>query len=156
MKNNNNQKFLAFVIILVVVIAIGVYVYESNKTNQVKRNLDLLSYKKGLFQTVFCQYGCPLKFQLYQNKTQLIPDLDCVKNCTTEFKKEYSSAALNKLNFTKQELANDNFFNDIELLVENCKKQSTDSASLINNSQFFSCSIKGLELVRERYNYLKV
>ena len=152
MKHKNN--FLAFLIILIVVIAIGIYIYESNQIYKVKRNSDLLSYKKSLYETVFCQYSCPLKFQLYQNKTQLIPDLDCIKNCTVEFKKVYSSVALNKFNFTKQELANDNFFNDIGLLIENCKKQSTGS-SLINNSEFFTCSINGLELVKERYDYLK-
>lgn len=156
MKKHNNKTFLAFVIILIVIISLGVYIYESEHANNVKRNSDLLDYKKSLYGTVFCQYSCPLKFQLYQNKTQLIPDLDCVKNCTADFKKKYNSAVLNKLNFTKQELANDNFFNDLELLIENCKKQSTDPASLINNSQFFGCSVKGLELVQEKYNYLKV
>jgi hypothetical protein len=156
MKRSKNNNFMAFVIILIVVVALGVYVYESDQTYKVKRNSDLLSYKKSLYETVFCQYNCPLKFQLYQNKTQLLPDLECVKNCTIDFKKKYSPTNLNKLNFTKQELGNDNFFNDIELLVENCKKQSTNPSSIINNSEFFSCSIKGLELVKERYNYLKI
>jgi hypothetical protein len=153
---HRNRTLIAITIIIIVVIALGAYVYQSNQIYQVKRNSDLLDYKKGLYETVFCQYKCPLKTQLYQNTTQLIPDLECVKNCSASFKTKYNSAVLNKLNFTKQELSSDNFFNDIELIIANCKTQSADSASLLNNTQFFSCSVKGLELIREKYNYLKV
>jgi len=153
---HRNRTFIALIIIIIVVIALGTYVYQSNQIYQVKRNADLSSYKNGLYWAVFCQYNCPLKIQLYQNTTQLIPDLDCVKNCSASFKTKYNSAILNKLNFTKQELSNDNFFNDVELIIANCKKQSPDPTSLLNNTEFFSCSVKGLELIKEKYDYLTV
>lgn len=156
-KKSMNKKQWAYGIIaiaIIITLAISVYVYNLDNVDKTKRTSDINSYKKNLYETVICQYSCPLKLQDYQNKTQLLPDFNCVADCTKNFKSKFSTETLNNLNFTKEELARDNFFNDIETIVENCKTTSVDSYSGMNNSKFFSCSIQGLKQIKENYSYL--
>ena len=148
MKKN---KVIPVIILAIIVISIGIYIYNDMSVKNEKRIQDVLNYKGELFKGVICQYSCPLKFQEVQNKTQLLPEAKCVKNCTQNFKKKYPS-----VNFTKEELNKDNFFKDFEKIVEDCQVESKDPTATykVNNTQFFMCANRKLPELKNNYTYL--
>ena len=78
-----------------------------------------------------------------------MPEEECIKECSDSFKQN------NLLSFTKEELNKDNLFQEMGSLVQKCRQESLNTATLsINNSLFFSCSVKELSGLKDKYNYL--
>lgn len=150
------NKTIPVVIIIIVVALIIAYVYYSINQEKEQNLKEVVDYKVKLFEGVVCEYQCPLKLQQYENRTQLLPDLKCVKACTQEFRIKYPNA-----NYTKEQLSTDNFFNDFEKIITDCQSQSRiyadyekSSQFTMNNSAFFECAGEKLPELRFRYPYL--
>lgn len=118
-----------------------------------KRQSELNSYKKDMFDSFACQYQCPLKEQLFQNKTQLLPDVSCTQQCTTALKNKQNESD----KFSNNDLKNDNLFLDVEKLVSECRTSSVNNSTMIpsiNNTLFFDCVKGKIEPLRSQYKYL--
>ncbi|MFA5993038.1 MAG: hypothetical protein WC796_05005 [Candidatus Pacearchaeota archaeon] len=152
MAKSFSLKSVVTIAIVVAVIAIALsYVVFSYMPQQKKVNL-INDYKKASYEAILCQYSCPLELQQNaQNKTELLPQTDCVKNCSSALNQKNLSSDV----FSANDLKNDNFFNDLLSLVNNCKKQSLNQTSLSLNTQSYvdcvSTNIKGLTTT---YNYI--
>lgn len=146
----NKKNVKVFVIIgLVILIALAFYLYIYQYLLIQKKNLEIINYKRDLYTAVLCEYSCPMKLQSYQNKTQLLPDMECVKNCTNIFKQN------NPALFTKEDLTKDNLLKEISNSVQECRQESLDEETLtINNTIFFSCTTQKLSSLKDKYEYL--
>ena len=143
------DKKIIIAVVLILIISIVIY-YEYKYLPEQNKKIKILEYKKEFYNSILCEYNCPLKLQEYKNKTQLLPEAVCVKSCTKDFKKNNNSTA-----FSSIDLNQDNLIIDINKLVQDCKKQSLNSTTLsIDNSVLFSCSVKSLKTLRQKYDYL--
>ena len=105
-----------------------------------------------MYNSVLCQYKCPLTEQTLNNKTQLLPEVSCVKTCTDDFRQK----EISKKSFNDNDLINDNLVGDLGDAINRCKAISLNNETLtINNTLFFSCSIESLEGLKANYTYLK-
>lgn len=148
MKINKNVKIILAVIVIILVFVGGYYlkVYTDNQ----KRANDANSYKKGFYEGLLCEYGCPMYLQNLSNKTQILPSLDCVKGCTGAFKTKFAGAS-----FTKAELARDNLLSDIDAVVAVCKKSSMNMTALkLDNEAYFKCAEQSMLGLKQNYTYL--
>lgn len=148
MKINRNLKIILFVAIIIIVFIGGYFLKDFlDKQNRIK---EVNSYKKGFYEGLVCQYNCPMSLQNMSNKTQMLPDIDCVKSCSNTFKQKFSSFSAKQ-----EELQRDNLLNDIDLAVKNCKKNTINStAYTFNNTEYFNCAAKSLDELKIKYNYL--
>ena len=150
-KNKTNVYKIIFGILLILLIAVSVYSYSQKYLPKQKKETQIKEYKIELYKSILCEYSCPLSDQLYNNKTQLLPTLDCVKTCTLDFKTKWSN-----FNVTKEELITDSLLPNIGLAIKDCKTSSFDETKMnVNNSLFFSCSIASLERLKQNYSYIK-
>ncbi len=149
-KTNKIYKIF-FIVLILVLIGIAAYGYTSNSLPKHKRDTQVVQYKQELFKSLDCEYNCPLSLQQYQNKTQLLPTTQCIKDCTTDFKTKWG-----KFNATKEELSTDNFIIDLSKIVEDCKKEGLNTTTFkMNNTIFFDCTKNRLETIKTQYDYLK-
>ncbi len=151
MKTNeyNSSKLVMYIILAVAVtflIAYALFVYMPNHSKARAAE----DYKKALYQSMVCQYGCDLTEQDYLNKTQLLPDADCVKNCTIAAKEAMNSSE--NLELTTADLQTDNLFVDMSQTINLCKKDVNKNET--DNSAFFSCVYNGLNELGTKYSYL--
>ncbi len=141
-------KTLLFIIIIIVVFIGGYFLKDfTDKQNRLK---DVNNYKKEFYYGLVCQYNCPMSSQNISNKAQMLPDLDCVKSCSTAFKNKYSTFSVKK-----EELQKDNLLNDIDNVVKECKKNTINTTSMsFNNTTYFDCTAKSLDALKMNYSYL--
>ncbi|HLC78353.1 MAG TPA: hypothetical protein VJH92_04470 [Candidatus Nanoarchaeia archaeon] len=145
-------KVLAAVIITAIVIFLLTFAIFKYLPDQ-KRASEVNSYKKQIFDSVVCQYSCPLKEQAIQNKTQLLPDQTCVQQCAGDL----NTAKEESAKFSDNDLKTDTLYSDIEALVASCRTSSVDSSGTIpklDNVKFFDCVKQGLEGLKTNYSYL--
>ena len=116
------------------------------------QDLKINKYKKGLYTSTLCQYGCPLTLQQFQNKTKYLPEQSCAKNCVDEFK----SIQLISDDISNNEVKKDNLINDMASAINNCKSKAADmNTRTLNNTLFFSCSVGDLTALKDKYSYLR-
>ena len=138
--------FLALVVIAVIVLA---YVFMFLPKQVEKKEIQ--EYKKVLFEGTLCQYSCPLSNQMYQNRTQLLPEKECTEKCLDEFKKKTLAIKI----FTTEELQKDDtLIADVELAITTCRQTNLDAQGQVVNEKFFDCSVDGLNILKEKYDYL--
>ncbi len=143
-----NKIRLIFAIILIAIIVIGYFLYDYYQKQ--KRVNEINEYKKRFYEGMLCEYSCPMASQEYKNKTQMLPEINCVKACVEPFKEKYSDKS-----FKKEELEKDSLLKDIDDAIKKCKTGSVNMNNLsLDNSAYFNCSAKGLEGLREKYSYL--
>jgi len=142
-------KTLLFIAIIIIVFIGGYFLKDFlDKQNRIK---DVNDYKKGFYDGLVCQYSCPMSLQDISNKTQMLPDVDCVKSCSAAFKQKYSSFSAKK-----EELQRDKLLDDIDNLVKDCKKTTINATSItFNNTQYFDCATKSLSGLKTNYSYLE-
>lgn len=144
-----NKTKLILAIIVIVIIISGYFLYDYYQKQ--KRINEVNGYKRGFYEGMLCEYGCPLKLQEYNNKTQNLPELGCIKGCTTSFKEKYTEKS-----FKEEELEMDNLLKDIDDAIKNCKTKSVNMTILsLDNTAYFSCAKKSIEELKGKYNYLK-
>ena len=135
------------VILLLVFIGFFAFRYYPNMIKEKKIN----EYKKALYEGAICQYDCPLVEQVFQNKTQLLPEVTCIKTCLGDF----VARNLTLKDFTNQDLQKDDFMKDVEKSVTNCKTKVVDiTIEAERNREFFGCISLGLKTLKSKYNYL--
>lgn len=137
-------------LVIIALIFLSAYLgYDYFFKEKIKK--DVLNYKKEFYNGILCEYGCPLVSQEVNNKTQMLPLLDCIKDCTSKFREKYS-----KNNFTSQEISSDNLIKDIDANVNACKKASINLTSMkMDNVAYFNCSKSELEKLKDKYGYLR-
>lgn len=149
MKMTKNTK-----LVLIIVIIVGVFIagfYLKDFLDKQKRVSDVRDYKKAFYNGMLCEYSCPLAPQLYKNKTQMLPTIECVQGCTTPFKTKYSSVS-----YTRAELERDKLLSDMNTTISYCKTHSVNMTSLtLNYAAYYNCSATGLEGLKQNYTYLK-
>lgn len=148
--SNKRNVFIAIIITAIITAVICWLVFSYIPDYQ--KNIKIQSYKRSVFNSVLCEYKCPLTNQTYVNKTILLPDQECVKNCTVNVKDDQE-----KLNdFSNNDLKKDGLTEELMVVVNNCKKTSSDpKTKILDNKIFFDCVIKALEGLKEKYPYLK-
>ncbi len=141
-------KTIIFITVIILVFIGGYFLKDFlDKQNRAKEVND---YKKGFYDGLVCQYGCPMSLQNVSNKTQMLPDVDCVKGCSAGFKNKFSSFSVKK-----EELQKDKLLDDIDNLVKECKKNTINTtAYTFNNTAYFDCAVKSLSGLKMNYSYL--
>ena len=110
------------------------------------------SFKKVAFDSIVCQYSCPLEEQEFKNKTQMLPNTECVTQCASAF--QHDKLKYNDL--TDKDLNNDNLIKDIPKLIDNCRTNSLINGTFqLENEKYFPCVSQNLETLKEQYSYLK-
>ena len=152
-KVKNNKMIYAIIItaILVFAIAYSVFVYLPKYQEQAKVD----NYKRELYQSLVCQYSCPLSQQLINNKTQEAPNQECIMQCTQTLKELQNSTDA----ISNAQLTSDNLIKDMGDIITACRTSSikeNNSTKLpeLNNSLFLSCSADGLKTLEPKYSYL--
>ncbi len=141
-------KTIIFIAIIVIVF-IGGYFLKDYIDKQTRLK-DVNQYKKGFYDGLVCQYSCPMSLQNVSNKTQMLPDVDCVKSCSAAFKSKFASFSVKK-----EELGKDNLLTDIDNVVKECKKNTINTTSMsFNNTRYFNCAVKSLNDLKMNYSYL--
>lgn len=143
-KKINNIYLIGVIILIAAVVIVGWQIYKSDTSNG-----EILRYKKAFYEAVLCEYSCPLKLHTINNKTQLLPEAGCVKTCTEDFRK------MQNVTYKKEDLNKDNLALDMADVIKNCGTQTLNNETgERNNSEFFSCSVRDLRALRDKYNYL--
>jgi len=145
-----NTIITIIIIVVIVLVFVGGYYLKDYQDKQ-KKISEINDYKKGFYDGILCQYECPLTLQNMSNKTEMLPELNCVKDCSAPFKAKFSSVS-----YTKPELERDNLLKDIDGVVANCKKTSMNMTALkLDNVAYFNCAAKGVEGLKQNYTYLQ-
>lgn len=155
MKKNDIYKIsTAIIITAIVVFVIAAFVFKYYP--EMKKESEVNAYKKAVYNTIVCQYKCPLtpQFVLQVNRTEAVPDELCVQNCSIAL------MDVNTSNIKSEDLLNDNLAKDIQDTLTTCKSESqvynsTSVGQAVNTAMFFSCATHGLEALKETYSYLK-
>jgi len=149
MVTSKNTKIIIAIIVIVLVFVGGFYL-KDYLDSQKKIN-DIRDYKKAFYTGMLCEYSCPLAPQLYKNKTEMLPTIDCVQSCTAPFKAKFSSVS-----YTQPELESDRLLSDMNSTIVYCKTHSVNmSAMTLDYPLYYNCSSTGLEGLKENYSYLK-
>jgi len=152
MKEIKLHKSLIYAVIITFILTLSLSAFAFKFYPEMQRENVIKSYKKSLFNSVLCQYSCPLTNQTAQNKTQLLPTESCIRECTSLLQNNKN------IGITNQDLADDNLIKDVEDVVNNCRTSSISQGSIesisINNELFFDCVKSGLSSIKSNYNYL--
>ncbi|MEM0465715.1 MAG: hypothetical protein QXW97_03380 [Candidatus Pacearchaeota archaeon] len=149
MTNKRKKFFLIAGIILIVIIFISIYLIYVRNVNE-KRKESVKEFKKEIYYSILCQYSCPLSLQNIRNKTQMLPSIECIKNCSTNLNQKYS-----KNDFKKEEIEDDDLLKDIDDSIKPCKTESMNlSIMKLDNLKYFNCAKNNLEKLKEKYIYL--
>lgn len=149
MLKSKYKKIIISAIAVLVVIALGVYFYKAQYIPAQKRASELQEFRKSLYDSVLCEYKCPLTLQKYKNTTQLLPEQNCVQTCTADFKVKSEI-----INVTQIELNSDPLIKDISKVISACKSASIGQNNTLNNTFFFNCSVEEIDKLKDNYNYL--
>jgi hypothetical protein len=143
-----NSKIIIWVILAVVLTLLisAYFFYYMPKQNRIA---DINDYKRGLYQSSLCQYTCPLTMQTLNNLSQILPEVNCVQNCSAEFKAKFGDGE----SFSNKELENDDLFKDVLSSINACKTLSAVNSTL-NNSLFFPCVSEKMISLNQTYLYL--
>ena len=138
--------------LVVIIIALVVLLYIFTFLPKQAEKKEIQEYKKVLFEGTLCQYSCPLTNQMYQNRTQMLPEKKCTDSCLAEFRKKTLAIKI----FSTEELQkDDNLISDVERAITACRQQNLDSQGQVINDKFFACSSGSLNILKEKYTYLK-
>jgi len=151
-----NKKGFTLIELLVVIsiisllssIAIASFNNARAKARDADRTQIVEEYKKAIFDSVVCQYNCPLVEQEIQGTNQLAPEQACVQQCSQKLS-IYDS---NK--FTREEMAQDNLIIDITKTASECRTQNVKEDK-INMAVFFPCVENNLNSLKQIYPYLQ-
>ena len=139
------------IVAIIIIAAVGYYflvrIPEQNKQK------DVIEYKRALYDSILCQYKCPLtNYTFEENKTQNLPNSDCVKACISELK----TKGFVKNEFSATDLMKDNLAVDVEVIVSGCRNENIDNSTFeLKSEEWIKCSIEKFERLKENYTYLQ-
>ena len=147
----NQVKTIGIILttVIITLLIIGVtFVYAP----KIIKNYKIDSYKKEAYTSVLCQYSCPLESQEFQNKTQMMPGKECVKQCAQKLQSDKAKYT----GLTNNDLSKDNLIKDISTSVDSCRTSSLINGTIIlDNERYFPCVVQDLESLKGKYSYLK-
>jgi hypothetical protein len=161
-ESKNKKKtpwFYLTILLIIVILALGVFAYthyDKNFKAKQERKAAVVNYKQAIYASVLCEYNCPLKTQMYNKSLDLLPDVNCVNNCTLVLMPLLPD--VRSFNISKEDLNKDEFITSIEKLVNTCKISNTkliNSTYRVDNANFFPCVQKAMPTIGEKYDYLK-
>ncbi len=143
---------LYLLIALILIILIAVFIVKSQNTSGADP-VEVQAYKTALFESIYCQYNCPLEYITFNNQTQILPSQQCVQSCISKInekgyeKTKYSDSDL---------LREDNMVLEVTSSIEFCGDQyPVDYTSeLLNNTLFVDCVKSSLNDIKSNYTYL--
>ena len=147
-KNNKNKKvFLVLIVLVVLLLVASSFLYYSFLG---KKNLQINQYKKYLYEANLCKYNCSLIEKEIRNKTELVFDSSCLEQCNDNFFDKIEGFP----DFTTEEVSKDNLFDDVNLVIYNCKIENYDnSTKRIDSIVYVACVSSGLEFLKQNYTY---
>tara|TARA_Y100000034_G_scaffold102532_1_gene127445 strand:- start:1161 stop:1673 length:513 start_codon:yes stop_codon:yes gene_type:complete len=150
MKKKNQLTIKKSHLATIAVLAIIAIIFSVNSINQANED-SLIVYKKALYDSISCQYSCPLLFQEFQNKSQYLPSRTCVQNCIADFE----ALGLDSTRYTDSDLLNDALVIDLEQAITDCRAKSFINSTETDSQAFFQCSVQELEEIKSDYPYLE-
>jgi hypothetical protein len=139
------------IILLVIIIGLVVYFIESSKDDGSLTRAQ--TYKRAIYNSLTCQYSCPIVEVNLSGKAEQLPDGKCINGCLSKIKE----TGFNKTSFTEQELLDDSFVYNVTDVIETCKQKfmAVDNESILPDSKgFYDCGLKGLNSLKKDYSYL--
>ncbi|HLD98538.1 MAG TPA: hypothetical protein VI815_04385 [Candidatus Nanoarchaeia archaeon] len=148
--NKKIVKILVIVIAAIIIIALVAY-FGYGYYLGTKKSQEIITYKQDVYNSILCEFNCPLTEQEFNGKKQLLPEVECVKTCSEEFRgKNYSLSTADR-----EFLIKDGFLTQLSTIVTSCQNQSVDVVTKnLNISKFSSCARTNLEPLKEKYPYL--
>tara|TARA_Y100000310_G_scaffold131061_1_gene130274 strand:+ start:486 stop:983 length:498 start_codon:yes stop_codon:yes gene_type:complete len=150
MKKKNQLTIKKSHLTILAIILVVAVIFSVNSINQADQD-SLTIYKKALYDSISCQYSCPLLFQEFQNKSQFLPSRTCVQNCVADFE----ALGLDSTRYTDSDLLNDELVIDLEQAITDCRAKSFLNSTETDSQAFFQCSIQALNDIKEDYPYLQ-
>ena len=147
MKIKKTSLFLFIGLVIGILLGLVISLSYLKYYPEYKQKSEINSYKKKLVDSIICEYNCPLQEQNNSGKIQMIPEANCVETCTKDFK------SLPNL-YSNENLNQDNFIVEIQNVITECKKRSTQNF-VLNNTEFFPCNAQELSKLSEKFSYLK-
>ena len=150
-KIKKDYFIISLILILLIIFASVYFFYYKPKQ---EHEQSLVAYKKGIYDSVLCQYSCPLVEQEFQKTNQSLPSSECVQECTNTLK----ALNISGTQFSDAELLKDSLFADLDLAIRNCQennKEIVENITIVNNSGFFECVKPEISSLKENYEYLK-
>ncbi len=140
-----SKKAIYILIIVILILTSGaLFFINGNKSAGVEE------YKKEIYESVSCQYNCPVKeYDLAERKEYLLDD-SCVKECIAELK----AKGFVKDQFSAEELTTDDFAFEIDEILQGCRQEFVDEENLPDNLGFYGCVKEKLASMKEKYSYL--
>src|SRR3989344_6743203 len=116
-------------IVLVLLAAIYYFVYY---VPQQKMIADVEAYKKALYDSILCQYNCPLEDVVTMNQTQPnIQNRDCVLACIQQLKDK----GYQKAQYPQEELEKDKIAEDVQKIVVGCQNEGMNNETRIADNK---------------------
>jgi hypothetical protein len=144
------RKFILLIVVVIIIAALLVYFLEFYPKQQKEKGIE--QYKKALYESVVCQYSCPLENLTIMNQTQLLPGTKCVAACIQQLKDKGYTKSL----YTDGEMTQDFLIKDIEAVVVACRAQGTNNETGVqDNEKIMSCSVSGMNALKQNYAYLQ-
>jgi len=143
----SKRKMGVGVIMLIVVVIFGVYLFYYIENN---KEIKINDYKLEVYNSLVCQFSCPMEEARFQNETRLLPETTCIEKCTENLKLNY----LKNDSYIKEQLLGDNLFKDIDGAIIECRGINMDAAGSVNYSSYYNCNLEKLYAMRDKYGYL--
>jgi len=144
-KKKTVYLFIAVIVILLIAVYLSFYyIPEVTQANKIK------AYKTAMFESLVCQYSCPVIEQIIGNSTILAPQVQCIQNCTQELR----AKGYNENEFSNEDLLTDNLLQDTIGVIDSCREINKDNLGSTNYTIFFPCALQGLTEIRANYTYL--
>ncbi len=164
-KENNiklKKKNIIFGIGAVFVIALILFFVFSGSS---KSDDGIEEYKGALYESILCQYSCPLKEAKFQNTTQFLPGNECSQGCIDSLK----AKDIGSKNYSSNDLLKDGLPLEVDKIIKECRdlnsksleslnatgKNASITAIAINTTSFFPCVKDNLEGLKDKYGYLR-
>lgn len=146
-----SKRTLILIILIILAIAL-LAVYLFYYAPKQKKQNEINDYKKSLYESILCQYECPMKnYTFEENQTQLLQDRDCVVACIGSLK----TKGYVKDQYSNNEINSDSLAQDIDFVVSNCRKENVNnSTKVVDNQAITNCAIEGLRALKQTYKYL--
>lgn len=143
-----SRKAVYVGVAVLIMIVIGSVYWFYNMENE--KETEINNYKLNIYNSLICQFSCPIEETRFQNETKLLPDTACLERCTERLK----MSNLRNDTYSKEELLSDNLFVELDGSILECKGLNRDAAGSINYSSYYNCNLEKLYAMKERYDYL--
>ncbi len=130
--------------LIALISSILLYISYNNKEKMIEE------YKLVIYNSLLCQFSCPIKEAQFEDQKQLVPDAACIKTCTEKLKANNFTQNI----YAEKELLKDDLFLDIDQAISQCKKENTNIDSNINYASYYSCNLEKINGLKEKYDYL--